>query len=155
MSHLTVFHFPPPPLVCEALYAEGALPERGHLPEPGAAGGAAGAGGEVPPVRGGAGALLRHVWGVHRGQGPKAAGVTLFPHLPSQVGTVLHVRSRVAAVGLTCSLTPILSSFQVSADERDKRLPQVFQVLGEARLRVTPADPQTWSFCRCPPPPPH
>lgn len=64
----------------------------------------------------------------------------------------LHVRSCVAAaVGLACSLTPILSSFQVSADERDKRLPQVFQVLGEARLRVTPADPQTWSFCRCPP----
>lgn len=69
----------------EALYTEGALPERGHLSKPGAAGGAPGAGGEVPPVRGGAGALLRHVWGVHRGQGPKTAGFTLFPHLPSQV----------------------------------------------------------------------
>lgn len=72
-------------LVSEALYTEGALPERGHLSKPGAAGGAPGAGGEVPPVRGGAGALLRHVWGVHRGQGPKTAGFTLFPHLPSQV----------------------------------------------------------------------
>lgn len=74
------------PSVSEAVHAEGALPERGRLPEPGAAGGAARAGGEVPPVRGGAGALLRHVRGVHRGQGPKAAGFTLFPHLPSQVG---------------------------------------------------------------------
>lgn len=142
--------------MCEALYAEGALPERGHLPEPGAAGGAAGAGGEVPPVRGGAGALLRHVWGVHRGQGPKAAGVTLFPRLPSQVGAVLHACSCVAAaVGLGCSLTPILSSFQVSADERDKRLPQVFQVLGEAWLRVTPPlIRRRGAFAGVPPPPP-
>lgn len=30
-----------------------------------------------------------------------------------------------------------VSSFQVSADKRDKRLPEVFQVLGEARVRVT------------------
>lgn len=81
VSHLAVFHS----LASEALYTEGALPERGHLSKPGAAGGAPRAGGEVPPVRGGAGALLRHVWGVHRGQGPKAAGFTLFPHLPSQV----------------------------------------------------------------------
>lgn len=73
-------------LVSEALYPEGALPERGHLSKPGAADGAPRAGGEVPPVCRGAGALLRHVWGVHRGQGPKTAGFTLFPRLPPQVG---------------------------------------------------------------------
>lgn len=70
----------------EAVYAEGPLPERRDLSQPGAAGGAQRAGGEVPAVCRGAGALLRHVWRVHRGQGPKTAGLTLFPHLPSQVG---------------------------------------------------------------------
>lgn len=72
----------------EAVHAEGTLPEWGDLSEPGAAGGAQRAGGEVPAVCWGAGALLRHVWGVHRGQGPKTAGLTLFPHFPSQVGAL-------------------------------------------------------------------
>lgn len=67
------------------MHTEGALPQRGDFSEPGAGDGGQGAGGEVPAVCGGAGALLRHVWGVHRGQGPKTAGSTLFPHFPSQV----------------------------------------------------------------------
>ena len=71
---------------CPALHTEGSLPERGDSSEPGAGGEAPGAGGEVPAVRRGAGALLWHVWRVHRGQGPKAAVLALFPHLPSQVG---------------------------------------------------------------------
>lgn len=69
----------------EAVHAEGALRKRGDSSEPGSGDGGQGAGGEVPAVRGGAGALLRHVRGVHRGQGPKTAGAALFPHFPSEV----------------------------------------------------------------------
>lgn len=69
----------------EAVHTEGALPKRGDSSEPGAGDGGQRAGGEVSAVRGGAGALLRHVWGVHRGQGPKTAGAALFPHFPSEV----------------------------------------------------------------------
>lgn len=67
------------------MHTEGALPKRGDLSEPGAGDGGQGAGGEVPAVRGGAGALLRHVRGVHWGQGPKTTGAALFPHFPSEV----------------------------------------------------------------------
>lgn len=72
----------------KAVYAEGALPVWGDLSNPGAASRNQRAGGEVPPVCGRTGALLRHVRRVHRGQGPKTAGFTLFPHFPSQVGVL-------------------------------------------------------------------
>lgn len=71
-----------------AVYSKGALSVWGDLPKPGATGGAQGAGGEVSAVCRGAGALLWDVWGEHWGQGPKAAGLTLFPHFPSQVGVL-------------------------------------------------------------------
>lgn len=76
--------------VSQAVHAEGSLPERGDLSKSGGGGEAQRAGGEVPAVRWGAGTLLWHVWGVHRGQGPKATVFALFPHFPSQVGDLAY-----------------------------------------------------------------
>ena len=74
-----------PPLPSPAVHPEGVLPERGHVPQPGAGRAAPAAGGQAAAVRGGAGALLRDVRRVHRREGPTAAGPALLAHLPPQV----------------------------------------------------------------------